>query len=393
MTKEKNTQERNLSKPSSSSTVTTTSIIDQQLENYLSPNSSQKTDRVGVTSQSNKEKKFRVQGKNFWLTYARCTLEPKSVFEELTCRFSPRKPVYGRVITALHQDGTPHIHAILCLDGTIDKRNAHFADVSNVHGNYKVFRSKKDLDNMMRYCDKQVIKEYVYGAIAESTFPGKPSTQPMSALITQELADGAQTRSLIQQARYQPYLLRNLQKVIYFENYLKKTLMNTLLPFPKLRTKISEQNSRILRWLGMNLFEESRPLRTPQLFLDSKPGKGKTTLVTTLEKCIRTYKPSIGEKYFDGLTEEHDLIVFEEFSGNWPIGLMNQILDGQTCLLPQRYQSFWKTRNVPIIICGANIHPHECYKNAHQERVHAFISRLHVIDVFEFIEIFEVNYS
>jgi len=306
-------------------------------------------------------------------------------------KFLPKKVTYGRAVSALHEDGTPHLHVILCLDGTIDKRNARFADVSGHHGNYRVFHDAKDFQNIMKYCDDQKIEEHVCGAVQDTGFKGCPSNGAISNMITQEINSGAETRALIRDVRYQPYLLKNLQKVIYYESFLRKTTESTLRPFPKIKNSLSEQNASILRWLGMNLFQESRPLRTPQLYLHSEPGKGKTTLITTLEKCIRTYKPSIGEKYWDGYAG-HDLIVFEEADGCQPLGIMNQVLDGQTCILPARYQAIQKTRNVPVIICS-NEPPERYYKKMPPVRVAAFISRLKVIYCNDFIDIFEINYS
>jgi len=114
-------------------------------------------------------------------------------------------------------------------------------------------------------------------------------------------------------------------------------------------------------------------------------------LITTLEKCIRTYKPSIAEKYWDGFAD-HDLIALEEGDGCQPLGLLNQVLDGQTCILPARYQAIHKTRNIPVIICS-NEPPERYYKKMPPVRVAAFVSRLKVIYCNDFIDIFEVNYS
>jgi len=347
---------------------------------------------VGSETINEKPKAFRIQGKNLWLTYPRCTLAPAYALELLTQKFLPKGVTYGRAVSALHQDGTPHLHIILCLDGTIDKRSARFADLNAYHGNYRVFHDAKDFHNIMKYCDDQKIEEHVCGAVQDTGFKGSPSTKAISNLITTDLHNGVESRALIRDVRYQPYLLKNLQKVIYYESFLRKTTENTLLPFPRIKSSLTEQNASILRWLGMNLFQESRPLRTPQLYLHSEPGKGKTTLITTLEKCIRTYKPSIGEKYWDGYTMNHDLIVFEEADGMQPLGIMNQVLDGQTCILPARYSAISKNRNVPVIICS-NEPPERYYKKMPPVRVAAFVSRLKVIYCNDFIDIFEINYS
>jgi len=211
----------------------------------------------------------------------------------------------------------------------------------------------------------------------------------MSIQITQHLRDGKSIDDLLRDSNFQPYLLSNLQKVKYYQTYyLQATLGSSLSSWPKIRTDLSLQNQCILRWLGMNLFEEKRPLRSRQLYLVSEPGMGKTTLAQILAKSMLTYFPSLGEKYFDGLSNDHQLIIFDEFHGAHPLGLMNQILDGQECILPQRYQAFNKKKNIPVIILS-NIQPFDVYRKVSQSRINAFVDRLEVVHVTQFINIFE----
>jgi len=115
---------------------------------------------------------------------------------------------------------------------------------------------------------------------------------------------------------------------------------------------------------------------------------GKTTLSMHLSKSILTYFPSLGEKYFDGLTNDHQLLIFDEFHGAHPLGLMNQILDGQECILPARYQAFHKKKNIPVIIMS-NIQPFDIYRKVSQSRINAFVDRLEIVHVTHFISIFQ----
>jgi len=212
---------------------------------------------------------------------------------------------------------------------------------------------------------------------------------PISQQITKELQNGKTINDLLKDSKYQPFLLTNLNKVkYYYQHFLSATQDGTLLPWPKILPNLRPQNSAILRWLGMNLFEEKRALRSKQLYLVSEPGMGKTTLSMKISQSIKTYFPSLGEKYFDGLSNEHQLIIFDEFHGAHPLGLMNQILDGQECILPQRYQAFTKKKNIPIILMS-NIQPFDVYRKVSQSRNNAFVDRLEIIHVTEFINIFE----
>lgn len=193
---------------------------------------------------------------------------------------------------------------------------------------------------------------------------------------------------LIVKSRYQPYLLTNLGKVNFFAVNLQNASGKEPLQLPNINLNPDTTEAIVLRWIAMNLFDSYRPLRTKNLYLHSPPGRGKTTLVQTLAKTFKTYFVCLGEKYFDGLTDSHELIVFDEFCGTTPLGIMNQILDGQQCLLPQRYQVYNKKKNTPVIILS-NMRPEECYKKAHEVRVEAFMDRLTYVYFDTFLNIFK----
>jgi len=337
---------------------------------------------------------FTFDAKNIAATYSQCPIPPATVLESLMDLFSAQKPVFIQVSREHHQDGNMHLHALVCLSGRKQTRNARFADLtfesSTYHPNVK---KSWDILGWKDYISKEGWDTAVFGAFESVKLPGrkgsKDEKEKMNARVARKLDSGVTVDQLLRKRKYQGYLISNLGKTNYFATQLAMLKDCPVIPFPKIKSTLSLQNSTILRWLGLNLFEENRPLRSKQLYLVSDPGMGKTTLSLTLAKSIRTYFPSLGEKYFDGLTRDHGLIIFDEFHGTHPLGIMNQILDGQPCILPQRYQCFNKTKNVPVIILS-NVQPYNCYKKADSKRVAAFIDRLLVVEVHDFIDIFEL---
>ena len=128
-------------------------------------------------------------------------------------------------------------------------------------------------------------------------------------------------------------------------------------PLPRITPNLSEQDSKILRWFGMNMFEESRPIRSRQLFLYGEPMTGKTTFLSRISRVFKTYFPSDQEHYWDGFDESYQLIVFDDFRGTMKLSSILKLLDGQHMRLPQRYNSFAKTKNIPIVV-STNLPPH-----------------------------------
>jgi len=107
---------------------------------------------------------FFIQGKNFFLTYPQCHLSAESAGGSLMSIFPAEKILYLRVVKENHEDGTPHLHCLVCLNGRIKRTSARFADIGTYHGNYKL---AYDVDGAMRYMDKAPIEEYVSGAIED----------------------------------------------------------------------------------------------------------------------------------------------------------------------------------------------------------------------------------
>lgn len=332
---------------------------------------------------------FRISAKNLFLTYPQCPLSPEIATGLLRDLFSRQDPVYVLVSSETHEDDTLHLHALVCLSKRKESTSANFADLTvqsgvTYHGNYQTARN---IQHVKKYVLKNPVDTFVFGAEEDVFGPGAPSKEKVNARLARKIVSGKPLVSLISKPKYQPYLLTNLSKVKYFQITVATLFSKAPLPFPKIHTDLSPLACSVLRWMGLNLFEDSRPLRTKNLYLYSPPGCGKTTLCHILSRSLKTYFPSTGEKYFDGLENDHDLIVFDEFCGGQPLSLMNQILDGQECILPQRYQCLRKTKNIPVIILS-NVSPFECYKKAQRVRVDAFVDRLKVLYFEEFLSIF-----
>jgi len=105
---------------------------------------------------------FLIQGKNFFLTYPQCTLTAEYAGNKLMSIFTAEKVLFLRVVSELHEDGEPHLHCLVCLNGRIKRTNARFADIDMYHGNYKL---AYEVDGVMAYMDKAPIDEFVFGVI------------------------------------------------------------------------------------------------------------------------------------------------------------------------------------------------------------------------------------
>ncbi len=92
---------------------------------------------------------FRIQGKCFFLTYPKSgDVTGELLSEHIRAEWSP---AYGLVATELHDDGEPHLHAVVRFDKRRDIRNARYFDFMGAHCN---IQRCKDVQHSIRYCKK-----------------------------------------------------------------------------------------------------------------------------------------------------------------------------------------------------------------------------------------------
>ena len=78
---------------------------------------------------------FRVQGKTIFLTYARCDYPLPDFMSSLrNWTLGAATPIYVVVSHELHQDGTPHRHALVRYNRRFDLRDATKFDITNAVG-------------------------------------------------------------------------------------------------------------------------------------------------------------------------------------------------------------------------------------------------------------------
>ncbi len=94
-------------------------------------------------------KEFRINARQFFLTYPQCGLEKVEVLRQLREKFAAYIEAYV-VAVENHADGEPHIHVYLKFDRKINAKGATRFDLEDAgggtfHGNYQSARSAKSV--------------------------------------------------------------------------------------------------------------------------------------------------------------------------------------------------------------------------------------------------------
>lgn len=292
-------------------------------------------------------RRFRLQGKNFLVTWPQCN-ERKEVVLERAREFFGDSLEFAVVSHEEHADGSPHLHAMFAMNRKKTYCRADcFDSLANSHGNYQVARSQraavkyvtKDGDFTSHGVD---VGEYLQAA------DSKQSTK--ATLMATKLQQGSTLQEL--NAEDPGFVMMNQRKLKEYQALIAvwmDTPTKAWTPISVNPLTMPMTMTRLASWLNKNL-GESRVLRQKQLLLSSPPGMGKTTMIEALRRYFRVYD-QMGDKWFDGFDPlHHEIIVFDEFQGKVELSIMNKVLDGQRCLLQTKGGSVQKVRNIPVII-------------------------------------------
>jgi len=92
---------------------------------------------------------FSLHARNLFLTYPHCNLQPDYAMELLLGALGRANILYAVVGAEQHQDGTPHLHAVILGNAPFRIRDAHALDLMDFHGNYAAVEAYDDLVHFM----------------------------------------------------------------------------------------------------------------------------------------------------------------------------------------------------------------------------------------------------
>lgn len=95
--------------------------------------------------------RFKFNAKRIFLTYPKCTLSKDRVLELLQEKY-PIK-TYCIALEA-HEDGSPHIHAVLFFDRKVHRDNERAFDIEGFHPNIQTIKNASDQSRILKYVKK-----------------------------------------------------------------------------------------------------------------------------------------------------------------------------------------------------------------------------------------------
>jgi len=314
--------------------------------------------------------------KNFGLTYPQCNVNKDELLNFLIAKHNDSTIVVCE--EDHHETEGKHLHAAIMLEKQIKICKQDAYDYKGFHcniqstrnttdwlkyvckdGNYIVYPPTFDVDNLLNNRKKKVAT--------------------ISAKIDADIKKGATLKDIY--IDYGPYMvLHDHQIRQYYNSMQEQKLIEENKIKWALRTKFIAgstkdfNNARIAGWLNDNLLQTHK-FRQDNLWITGPTKCGKTTLIEKLQDAgCNIHNVDLDSHFYDGLTEDTQLIVFDEFKAQKSITQMNKICDGSRCRVSIKGSSYKFTKPIPVIVLS-NYTLEECYCGSDEHRLETLKGR------------------
>lgn len=328
---------------------------------------------------------IRFHAKTLFATWPKCAIPADVLLETIKLQWkgqpgdgsgSGGNLDWAIVAEELHADGTPHLHAVIKWHRKLDLRTFDMFDrLTDQHGNYQSCRNIRDVVKYVTKYDKFVWT----GRDPQSIIEKK---KPINTEIAEKIIQGSSCGELC--FEYPGYMALHFKQYYLYQSIVNAELLRKLIiPFVSIEVK---GDHAIQEWIESAIYQE-RGFRAKQLYLWGKPGIGKSRLAHKLAEHCHTYHVGY-EGWWCSYLDTEQLVIFDEFSGQYSPMFMNTFLDGNVHELKRKgLPRLLKKNKVPCIIL-ANDPPRMLYELKHSSNViDAFIDRLLIIEVKDKINI------
>nr|WAE42177.1 MAG: replication associated protein [Cressdnaviricota sp.] len=337
-----------------------------------------------LTEAPPKEKKFRMQCKNFFLTFPMCQTTKEVALGRIKDKFPGVKAL---VCHELHQSGDDHLHVLLLFETKKHVTSSSYFDfIGGQHGKYEPARS---IRNSVEYITKK--GDYISEGIAVDEILKKQS--PKSDKIAKMLSEGKSLDDVESEER--GFFLMNKRKIEEYESYVQvKKAKEGLKPWveftPEQIEGMNSSSKEIAIWLNENI-QKPRKFKQAQLYIYGARNLGKTTLIEWLRSFVCVYSMPRLEEFYDSYNEDfHSLVVLDEFKAHKSVEFLNSWLEGSTLPYRKKGSQGQKNKNLPMIVLS-NYSLEQCYpKMAEMGRLDTLECRLQIVHIDERLNLFSL---
>lgn len=228
---------------------------------------------------------FRVNAKNYFINYPRCSLSIKEALSQLQHLEAPTNKKFIRVCQEQHEDGSPHLHVLIQFEGKFSCRNPRFFDLvspsrsAHFHLNIQGAKSSSDVK---AYIEKDGV-HVDWGEFQIDSRSSRGGQQSINEVYANALNSGNKSDAfkIIREFSPKDYVLQ-------FHNI--NSNLDRIFPQPP-KLYISTFTSFTItddmqQWVGENLILEegatAPPLRPRSIIIEGASRTGKTQWARSL---------------------------------------------------------------------------------------------------------------
>nr|UUV61250.1 C1 [Tomato mottle leaf curl virus] len=231
-------------------------------------------------------RRFRINSKNYFLTYPKCSLTKEEALSQLLGLQTPVNKLFVRVARELHEDGEPHLHVLIQFEGKLQCTNERLFDLisptrsAHFHPNVQGAKSSSDVKSYVEK-DGDFIDHGVFQIDGRSARGGQQSANDTYAKVL-NAGSVMEALNILREEQPKDFLLQHHNIRSNLERIFQKAPEPWVPPFPL--SSFTEVPEEMQEWaddyFGMD--PAARPERPISLIIEGDSRTGKTMWARTL---------------------------------------------------------------------------------------------------------------
>nr|UUV61220.1 C1 [Tomato mottle leaf curl virus] len=225
-------------------------------------------------------RRFRIQSKNYFLTYPRCSLSKEEALSQLLGLQTPVNKLFVRVAIELHEDGQPHLHVLIQFEGKFQCTNERFFDLvsptrsAHFHPNIQGAKSSSDVKTYVEK-DGDFIDHGVFQIDGRSTRGGQQSANDTYAKVL-NAGSVMEALNILREEQPKDFVLQHHNIRSNLERIFQKATEPWVPPFPL--SSFTEVPEEMQEWADDYFGRDpaARPERPISIIIEGDSRTGKT---------------------------------------------------------------------------------------------------------------------
>ncbi|ADN85598.1 AC1 gene product [Tomato leaf curl Ranchi virus] len=229
--------------------------------------------------------RFKINAKNYFLTYPKCSLAKEEALSQLLNIQTPTSKKFIRICRELHEDGTPHLHVLIQFEGKFQCRNNRFFDLTSptrsahFHPNIQGAKSSSDVKTYMEK-DGDVLDHGVFQVDGRSA---RESCQSANDAYAEAINSGSKAEALniLKEKAPKDYVLQYHNLNSNLDRIFTPPMEVYVSPF--LSSSFDQVPEELEEWAAENVVSAAaRPLRPISIVIEGDSRTGKTMWARSL---------------------------------------------------------------------------------------------------------------